>query len=83
MLDTDATEFGGHGRLAANQSASTENGACDWQGTGVCLYLPSRSAQVYALIDTWDVPDELYSTHTDNDFGYGSDGGDDTGGGGR
>jgi 1,4-alpha-glucan branching enzyme len=82
VLDTDATEFGGHGRLAANQSASTENGACDWQGTGVCLYLPSRSAQVYALIDTWDVPDELYSTHTDNDFGYGSDGGDDTGGGG-
>ena len=56
-LDTDAAEFGGWGRLDPDTEVVTEGGSCDWQGTGVTLYLPSRSAQVYALVDEWDVPE--------------------------
>ena len=82
VLDTDATEYGGYGRVAKETTAATEGGACDWLGTGVCLYLPSRSAQVYALVEEWDVPEpDEWSVHYDNDFGYGNDDYD-TGGGG-
>ena len=83
VLDTDAVEFGGYGRLDKETAASTESGACDWLGAGVCLYLPSRSAQVYALVEEWDVPEpDEWGVHYDNDFGYGNDDYD-TGGGGR
>jgi 1,4-alpha-glucan branching enzyme len=82
VLDTDSTEFGGYGRLDKATTAETEGGACDWQATGVCLYLPSRSAQIYTLDEEWNVPDDLYSVHHDNDFGYGYDEELDTGGGG-
>jgi hypothetical protein len=69
--------------LQTDTRASTENGACDWQSAGVCLYLPSRSAQVYALVEQWDVPEpDAWGVHYDNDYGYGSDDYD-TGGGGR
>ena len=81
VLDTDSTEFGGYGRLDKATTAETEGGACDWQATGVCLYLPSRSAQIYTLDEEWNVPDDLYSVHHDNDFGYGYDEELDTGGG--
>ena len=82
VLDTDAVEFGGYGRLDKETAASTESGACDWLGAGVCLYLPSRSAQVYALVEEWDVPEsDEWGVHYDNDFGYGHDDYD-TGGGG-
>ena len=82
VLDTDAVEFGGYGRLDKETAASTESGACDWLGAGVCLYLPSRSAQVYALVEEWDVPEpDEWGVHYDNDFGYGNDDYD-TGGGG-
>ena len=81
VLDTDAVEFGGYGRLEKETTASTEHGACDWLGAGVCLYLPSRSAQVYALVEEWDVPEsDEWGVHYDNDFGYGHDDYD-TGGG--
>ena len=43
---------------------------CDWQGTGVCLYVPSRSAQVYALVDEWEMPVDEWGVHHDADFGY-------------
>ena len=83
VLDTDATEFGGWGRLAPGSEASTEGGSCDWQGTGVCLYLPSRSAQVYRLKDQWDLPPEAeYSQHYHYDDDWGSAEDDGTGGGG-
>ena len=82
VLDTDATAYGGYGRLGKDTRASTENGACDWQSAGVCLYLPSRSAQVYALVEEWDVPEpDAWGVHYDNDYGYGNDDYD-TGGGG-
>ena len=82
VLDTDAIEYGGYGRLDKDTRSSTENGACDWQSAGVCLYLPSRSAQVYSLVEQWDVPEpDAWGVHYDNDYGYGSDDYD-TGGGG-
>ena len=31
VLDTDAVEYGGYGRLDKETRATTENGACDWQ----------------------------------------------------
>ena len=51
----------------------------------MCLYLPSRSAQIYRLADEWDVPEvDEYVYHNDNDLGYagGYDDEYDTGGGG-
>ena len=81
-LDTDAAEFGGWGRLDPDTEVVTEGGSCDWQGTGVTLYLPSRSAQVYALVDEWDVPEDEWGTHQDADFGSYGDDEYDTGGGG-
>ena len=81
-LDTDAAEFGGWGRLDPDTEVVTEGGSCDWQGTGVTLYLPSRSAQVYALVDEWDVPEDEWGTHHDADFGSYGDDEYDTGGGG-
>jgi 1,4-alpha-glucan branching enzyme len=60
----------------------TEGGSCDWQGTGVCLYLPSRSAQVYKLTDQRDLtPEEQWSTTRPDDdyFSWEEEG---TGGGG-
>ena len=86
VLDTDAKQFGGWGRIDPEVTKpETEGGPCDWQGTGVCLYLPSRSAQIYRLADEWDVPEvDEYVYHNDNDLGYagGYDDEYDTGGGG-
>ena len=84
VLDTDAKEFGGWGRIDPTIMPSTEGGPCDWQGTGVCLYLPSRSAQVYKLTDQRELPpEEEYSTTWDRpDDDYFMDEEEDTGGGG-
>ena len=59
VLDTDAKEFGGWGRIDPALAPLTEGGSCDWQGTGVCLYLPSRSAQVYKLTDQREIDFEV------------------------
>ena len=84
MLDTDARAFGGWGRLDPATEVDTGGGSLDFQGTRVRLYLPSRSAQVYALVDEWELPEEeQYAVHTDGDFGGWVDDGYDTGGGGE
>jgi 1,4-alpha-glucan branching enzyme len=83
VLDTDAKKYGGWGRIDENAEPCTEGGMCDWQGTGVCLYVPSRSAQVYALVDEWEMPVDEWGVHHDADFGYDVDDWEhDTGGGG-
>ena len=86
VLDTDAAQFGGWGRIDPTVTTpETEGGPCDWQGTGVPLYLPSRSAQIYRLCEEWDAPEvDLYAYHNDSDLGYAGDYDDDydTGGGG-
>ena len=84
VLDTDASAFGGWGRLDPATEVDTGGGSLDFQGTRVRLYLPSRSAQVYALVDEWELPEEeQYAVHTDGDFGGWVDDGYDTGGGGE
>ena len=44
----DAVEFGGYGRLDKETAASTESGACDWLGAGVCLCCPAAPPGVRA-----------------------------------
>lgn len=45
-LNSDATEFDGHGLVAAGERALTRR---DDNGTHVMLYVPARSAQVYTF----------------------------------
>ena len=74
----------GVGAAGPGDGGGHRRGSLDFQGTRVRLYLPSRSAQVYALVDEWELPEEeQYAVHTDGDFGGWVDDGYDTGGGGE
>lgn len=54
VLDSDNTEFGGHGRVQSDMVH--ESNKEEWQNRPhfLELYLPARTAQVYHCFETWD-----------------------------
>lgn len=54
VLDTDAREFGGHGRLEAGASHGTWDEPRDGKPHSLCVYAPACTAQVYECVAMWD-----------------------------
>ncbi|KAK3265262.1 hypothetical protein CYMTET_26042 [Cymbomonas tetramitiformis] len=66
ILDTDQGAFGGDCRLQAGAQVGTFGEQWDGRPHSISLYLPSRSAQVFKLVEEW-AQTEDYTSWTDDD----------------